>query len=246
MTEYDEILENYLQRRRDPHQLSYNRDIEVPAMIKMIGPVTGKTLLDLGCGFGDHAARLIKKGAKHIIGVDISKKMIQLATNRKIPRTDFSVRDLDKPFPWSMESFDIAYSSLVVHYLDNLDRLFNQVYNVLKRNGIFVYSTAHPIQNMLSMKPYLISVKKKGSSYDIKGDYFDESKRDFDMGTSVGHVKMHAYTFETLMQAALKNNFRIIDYVDALPVPSAKKRSPEKYRLTTTLPTFILFKLQKH
>lgn len=37
----------------------------------------GKTVLDLGCGFGDNCKQFSKMGAKIVIGIDISEKMLK-------------------------------------------------------------------------------------------------------------------------------------------------------------------------
>ena len=47
------------------------------------------------------------------------------------------------------------------------------------------------------------------------------------------------------LKLGLNNGFELMDYVDAKPIPSSKKYDLEKYKLTTTLPTFILFKWKK-
>lgn len=67
MKTYDDIAKFYYKRRKDKKRLDYNRDIEVPAIIKLIGTVKDKKVLDVGCGFGDHTAILSKKiGRAHV------------------------------------------------------------------------------------------------------------------------------------------------------------------------------------
>ena len=123
--------------------------------------------------------------------------------------------------------------------------MFAQIYRLLKPKGIFVYSTGHPIFNMINSSPkYLIGAMKKGNKRIIYGDYFNEYFQLNNLGT-LGWMKMRNFTYQTLIRTALKNNFEILDYVDAKPVPSSKKYDPNKFELTSKLPTFILFKLKK-
>ena len=61
MAAYDKFAQYYINRRKDKSRFDYNRDIEVPALIKIIGDVKNKTILDIGCGFGDHAKKLSKQ-----------------------------------------------------------------------------------------------------------------------------------------------------------------------------------------
>lgn len=81
---YDEYGEEY-QRTRDAGDKSrlYNEFLEVPAMVKAVGDVKGKKLLDVGSGVGVHIKKYLKKGAK-CYGVDISKTMIELVRKTTI------------------------------------------------------------------------------------------------------------------------------------------------------------------
>ncbi len=242
---YDKVAELYYTRRTDKQRFDYNRDIEVPAMIKLVGKVKNRVILDIACGFGDHARILSKRGAKRIVGIDLSKKLIGYAQQSKIPRTEFIVGSMDSKFPFRNKSFDVVICSLAVHYTKNLDKLFAQVYRVLKPRGTFVYSTGHPIFNMINSSPkYLIGAVKEGAKKVIYGDYFNESFQKGDLG-ALGWMKLRNFTYQTLIQTALKHNFEIIDYVDAKPVPSSRKCDSQNYLLTTKLPSFILFKLRK-
>lgn len=55
-----------------------NQTIEVPAMLALIGKVNGLRILDIGCGFGYYSVHCAKHGAE-VVGIDLSKEMIQLA-----------------------------------------------------------------------------------------------------------------------------------------------------------------------
>lgn len=245
MAGYDKIAKHYLERRADKSRFDYNRDIEVPAMIKIIGDVKNKVILDMGCGFGDHSQKLSQKGAKKIIGFDLSKELIKFANEQDIPNCKFEVGDMGEKLKYKSNYFDIVFSGLAIHYIKNLNQLFQEVNQVLKKNGIFVFSTGHPIFDLINQSPdFKIGVKRVGNKRIINGDYFDESPKTTNLG-SMGKFKLYSYTFETFIKSGLNNGFELIDYVDAKPVPTSKKYDSEKYKLTTTLPTFILFKWRK-
>lgn len=242
MADYDKVAEFYHEKRQDSSKFNYNRDIEVPAMIKMLGDVKGKTILEIGCGFGDHAEKL--KGFKKLVGLDLSAELIKLAQSRNVENTEFFVHDMDKKLPFPDSSFDVAFSSLAVHYSDDLNSLFREIFRVLRKDSIFCFSTGHPIFNLLNQEKEISFRKNKDGSFEISGDYFDESLKDNDLG-GLGRVKLHSYTFETLIKTGLSSGFELVDYADAQPVKTAEKINAHKYRLTTTLPTFILFKFRK-
>jgi ubiquinone/menaquinone biosynthesis C-methylase UbiE len=249
MADYDQIAKHYFERRADKSRFDYNRDIEVPAMIKAIGDVKNKVILNMGCGFGDHSKKLVKKGAKKIINFDLSKELIKFANQQNLPNCEFEVGDMDQKLKYKNHHFDFVISALALHYVKNINKLFSEVNRVLKKNGTFVISTGHPIFDLLSesmgnSSEAKIAIKRVGKKRIIEGDYFDESKKLANLG-SIGNIKTYSYTFETLIKLGLNNGFELVDYVDMKPITSSKKYDAEKYKLTSTLPTFILFKWKK-
>lgn len=247
MAEYDKIAEQYQEKRKNKTRLDYNRDIEIPAMIKSIGEVKGKTILDMGCGFGDHAKKLSTKKYKKYVGFDISQPLVQSANNQKIPRATFYVGDMSKKLKEKNNTFDLVISSLAIHYIKNIKKLFKEVNRVLKKNGEFILTTQHPIFAILCKKNSqgIKVTKNKDGTRNIHGNYFDESAYDFEMGGELGTLKMFNYTFETLIMTGIQSGFELIEYKDIKPQTKAKKIDPIRYELTTTLPSFILFKFKK-
>ncbi|MBW3012639.1 class I SAM-dependent methyltransferase [Candidatus Woesearchaeota archaeon] len=252
MAQFDRFAKQYI-ARRTAKRFNHNKDVEIPNMIKFVGNIRNKKILDLGCGFGDHAKLYIKKGAKKVTGIDASKEMIKIAKERKIPNTEFFIGDLNKKLPFPKNSFDFATASLCIDYLRNLDRFLKEVYRILKPNGVFCFSTPNPViegalikANTLGCKfVKLIGMQRlKNEKIKIFGNYFKERmrKRPLIPGVAVTSAQR---TYQTFIQSLLKNNFEIIDYIDCKPAPSSKKIDPEKYELCMRIPTFCMFKVKK-
>lgn len=55
--------------------------VEIPAMKKLIGEVSGKKVIDCGCGFGIYSIHCAEQGAV-VTALDISDTMIQLAKQK--------------------------------------------------------------------------------------------------------------------------------------------------------------------
>jgi SAM-dependent methyltransferase len=73
-----------------------------------VGLVSGCSLLDLGCGFGDFYGYLCEQGIKtHYVGYDINPKLIEVARER-YPSAEFDVRDVQLE---SFGEFDFIVSS---------------------------------------------------------------------------------------------------------------------------------------
>lgn len=62
---------------------NYNDLLEQPAMRKLLPNLLGKSILDLGCGYGHNCIEFVEKGATKVVGIDISEKMLAVAKKRK-------------------------------------------------------------------------------------------------------------------------------------------------------------------
>jgi ubiquinone/menaquinone biosynthesis C-methylase UbiE len=245
MKTYDDLAKFYFKKRINKKRFDYNRDIEVPALLKMIGPVRGKTILDIGCGFGDHAQRLSQKKPRKIIGFDISNELIKIAKAQKIKNAEFYAGDMNNKFKFKDKTFDTVFSGLSIHYAKDINKLFKEIHRVLKKDGTFIFSTGHPIFNLINQSENnLIGTKKTTNKRLIYGNYFDETFKISDFG-AMGKLIRRNFTYETLIKAGIKNKFELIDYEDAKPQSTSRRIDPDKYRLTSTLPTFIIFKFKK-
>lgn len=76
--------------------------------LKHSEPIAGRRILDVGCGTGRYALEYARRGAGHIVGIDVSDKMIQVCHQRAAQENlasqcTFLVSDLlhyqpDQPF----------------------------------------------------------------------------------------------------------------------------------------------------
>lgn len=114
--------------------------------LKMFFPeLDGKTVLDLGCGYGWHCQYAIEKGADKVIGIDLSEKMIAEAKARNGDhRIEYQVCGLDE-YDYPEKTFDCVISNLVLHYVENLKDIYQNVYQTLKDDGIFIFNIEHPV-----------------------------------------------------------------------------------------------------
>src|SRR6056297_3135934 len=74
---WDANAENWaclVQAREDTYREEFNN----PAFMRFVGKLEGRKTLDLGCGEGYNTRLFAKNGAK-MTGIDISRKMIEIA-----------------------------------------------------------------------------------------------------------------------------------------------------------------------
>src|SRR5260370_40189398 len=118
---------------------------EWPALRALLPDMKGRRVLDLGCGFGWFCRWARTAGAGSVTGVDVSEKMLERA---RADTTDGAITyqraDLET-FTIAAGTFDLVYSSLTFHYLENLRALIEQIHGGLAPGGHLVYSAEHPI-----------------------------------------------------------------------------------------------------
>ena len=56
-----------------------NEALEQPAMDSLMPDVRGLDILDMGCGAGDLCRTVSRRGARSVVGVDVSRNMLELA-----------------------------------------------------------------------------------------------------------------------------------------------------------------------
>ncbi len=107
------------------------------SVIELIDADKGSSVLDLGCGNGALTKALQDKGYL-VKGLDASKELLDIA-REKYPGIDFMQGDATD-FTLS-ESVDVVFSNAVFHWIskDKQQDMLKCVYNVLNRNGQFVF-----------------------------------------------------------------------------------------------------------
>lgn len=119
---------------------------EWPDVEAMLPSLAGLNVLDLGCGFGAFPRYAIEHGASRVHGVDLSANMLATARERSgdLPIT-YEQADLETYEP-EAGAFDLVYSALAIHYLEDFDRFCAMVARALgPKGGDLVITTEHPI-----------------------------------------------------------------------------------------------------
>jgi SAM-dependent methyltransferase len=111
----------------------------------MLPAMSGLRVVDLGCGYGWFSRWGADSGAASVLAIDLSEKMLRrAAASTTDDRITYQRHDLELVHLPS-DAFDVAYSSLALHYLADLDRILRAVHSSLVSGGKFVFSIEHPI-----------------------------------------------------------------------------------------------------
>ncbi len=100
-----------------------------------------KNVLEIGCGIGTDAIEFIKNGAKYI-GVDYSDESIKICKRRtdvlKLTMRNplFLIDNCEelKKIKKLKKKFHLIYSFGVLHHTENMQKAFNQIYEVADKN----------------------------------------------------------------------------------------------------------------
>jgi ubiquinone/menaquinone biosynthesis C-methylase UbiE len=126
-----------------------------PIVEKFLGDLTGKVVLDAGCGNG-YWSRRMAKTSERVVGVDFTPELIEHAKRRGVPgNVEFLVGNLART-TFLDKSFDTVLLNMVVLDLEDLSSVIHEIGRVTKDGGNAVVSTTHPC---FENPPYTQSVR---------------------------------------------------------------------------------------
>lgn len=119
-----------------------------PALLKAVGPLRGKRVLDLGCGQGRFTRLLARRGGK-VCGIDWSERMINAARQHEAEAPlgiEYRVLDARRiPSIWKAGSFDVVVACMSLMDMPDLRRVLRGVRTILRPGGRLVLSISHPL-----------------------------------------------------------------------------------------------------
>lgn len=217
--------------------------IEQPAMRKLLPNLNGKSVLDLGCGYGHNCLDFVTRGAERVVGIDISEKMLAVAkeesAHSKIEYRNMSMTDISE----LDEKFDFIYSSLAFHYVKDFDAFAKDMYSVLNAGGQLLFSQEHPI----------ITATVDGAGHFNKDENGNRISYTFSNYNQSGERKIHWYvdgvvkyhrTFSDIITALAKAGFMIEEVCEPVPEEWAIQKLPTLAK-EYIKPNFLIVKARK-
>lgn len=219
-----------------------NNLFETPALLSLLPDLNNKTVLDLGCGYGDHCIEFIKRGSCKVVGIDISEKMLEVArtenSHSQIIYKNMPMENIDT----LDECFDVVVSSLAIHYVDDYKGLVNNVFNLINKNGIFVFSQENPLNTCFEKgkrwtrdeqgKKVFANISNYGIDGERKSVWF------------VDDIKKYHRTFSTIINTLIEAGFVIEKLIEPIPTKEMAETYPE-YQDLFHKPDFLLVKVRK-
>mgnify|MGYP001076620743 FL=1 len=168
-------------------------------IVKILKSKNPSTILDVATGTGDLAIELVKTNAKKIIGLDISKGMLDVGINKinhkNLNNTIEMVIGDSENLKYDDNFFDAVTVSFGVRNFESLDSGLREIYRVLKTNGSLVIletsnPTKFPFKQFYTVysKFILPTIGKIFSKDKLAYNYLSESSAEFPYGEKFNNI----------------------------------------------------------
>lgn len=130
----------------------FHRELVSPAVERLLALQPGEQVLDIACGNGTMARRLAELGAA-VTAVDFSAELIERARSRgqvdgsPIVYAVVDATDEDALVAIGAGRFDAVVCTMALMDIPVIAPLYRAVVQLLRRDGRFVFATAHPAFN---------------------------------------------------------------------------------------------------
>ena len=227
---YETLAEAYAAAvETKPHNALYER----PATLSLLPDISGKRVLDAGCGPGIYSERLIKNGAT-VTAIDASPKMVELAKRRLENSADIRLADMSKPLDFlESDSFDVVLSPLVLDYIEDWRGIFAEFYRLLRPAGHFVFSVHHPFFEYIY--------------YKIENYFETEIVSCQWRGFEGVRVEMPSFRrpLNELLNPLSETGFRLEKIIEPLPTDEFREADPKHYEELSKFPAFLCVRARK-
>ncbi|MDB4059045.1 bifunctional demethylmenaquinone methyltransferase/2-methoxy-6-polyprenyl-1,4-benzoquinol methylase UbiE [bacterium] len=168
-------------------------------IVRILKSKNPSTILDVATGTGDLAIELVKTNAKKIIGLDISKGMLDVGINKinhkNLNNTIEMVIGDSENLKYDDNFFDAVTVSFGVRNFESLDSGLREIYRVLKTNGSLVIletsnPTKFPFKQFYTVysKFILPTIGKIFSKDKLAYNYLSESSSEFPFGEKFNNI----------------------------------------------------------
>lgn len=213
---------------------------EWPALRALLPDLRGRRVLDLGSGYGWFCRWAREAGAASVLGIELSEKMLARArADTEDAAVAYQQADLES-VELPREAFDLAYSSLALHYIAEPSRLIAQVYRSLVRGGCLVFSTEHPIFSATVWSKWTLDDAGR-KSWPVD-NYLDEGPRTTNW--LAPDVIRHHRTIATTVNLLLRAGFAI-SHLEEWGPSEAQIRAQPRFADERHRPAFLIVAAKK-
>ncbi|WP_374627240.1 class I SAM-dependent methyltransferase [Devosia sp.] len=214
---------------------------EWPAFRALLPHIPGKRVIDLGCGFGQLSRWLGNAGARSVLGIDLSAKMLERAVRETASSAVVYRRDNLDELVLAPGSADLIVSSMALHYVEDFGRIARTMFGALAAGGQLVFSVEHPIYAARAVPEWTIAAD--GRRAFAVADYLVEGRRVTNWIVD-GVVKYHR-TIGTMLNTLTAAGFTYGALDEWRPTEAQLVDHPEWRETELTRPMFVLCSMNK-
>lgn len=225
---FDELAANY---DSDVAQNPVNSLYAMPNTLALLPDVSGRRVLDAGCGSGYYSAELVRRGAT-VVAVDGSARMVEAGRQRvgdDAPVT-WHVADLSKPLTFLPDAvLDVVLAPMLLHYLPDWAGPLAEFRRVLVSGGVLVVSVHHPF-----------------CEFELSGsdDYFatEPWSETWVRGGRTRSMTFWRRPLSAVLGPLADAGFQLDVLREPQPLPECERRFPEAWKVLTTRPRFLFLR----
>lgn len=189
---------------------TYQAKVILPNLMRLVGPMPGENILDLACGQGFFSRALDATGAK-VIGVDISKELIEIAKNENRKsgnhRAEFYATPSHQLSMIRSGSVDKIIIVLALQNIEKMKETFEECSRVLRPEGKLFFVLNHPAFRIPKRSSWGFD-EAAGVQYRRVDGYLSEAKIEIDMQPGVsaaGKKGVKTVSFHRPLQVYFKH-----------------------------------------
>lgn len=173
-------------------------------------PLRGKSVLDLGCGYGWHSKYAEEQGAASVLGLDLSERMVAEAQKRNSgANIIYKVCGVEE-YEYPENSYDLVLSNLVLHYVADLDSVFKKVYQTLKTGGHFLFNIEHPVFTAGINEDWFYDEAGMPAAWPVDNYFYPGERQTVFLGR---HVAKQHHTLTQILMGVVKARF-VLEHVE--------------------------------
>lgn len=209
--------------------------IEWPAQQRIIGPVDGQAILDLGCGSGAKAIWFAQQGAKHVVGIDIVSGFARIPVGLDV---ELRMGDLNDVRTLVGDGrFDLVTIFQAIGYARDEPALLRDLFDLIVPGGKLVIARSHPVRFAIE--------RSKAEGVPLGVAYRATTPFTYPATWGTGNLTHRTFTFSETLQPALDAGFVLEKIDEPGPTEELRERSPHRADWMDEHVGIVLYRFRK-
>jgi len=183
--------------------------------IHLFGDVSGKRLLEIGCGSGHSLKYHADRNAAELWGLDISHKQLENA-DAYLKEHGYTAKLICSPMEAELDIpknyFDFVYSIYGIGWTTDLEGTFEKIASYLKKDGVFIFSWHHTLNYCVAWSCSQRNIVIENDALVFSKSYFDEAW--FSMLVDGSEVMLCNRKISTYINALARAGFMVEQMIE--------------------------------